>query len=127
MTTSLATIPPSLRGNTTVQGLLGSLSRTRQAKNQLAKMADQAMTPATQTGSTQAGAATAALCFSFLNPERAAMAVGGLAAVAIIGGAVKESPEAVAFGNGILAPLTFMKITEFLTRQRGIQPTTQPA
>lgn len=117
MTNAIASLPRNLRGNPTVGGLMSSLSKNRQRIRDLTKLADQAQTPAAQTAATQAGAAAAGVIFSFAPPDKAPLATLGLAAACILGGGVYESPELVSAGNGMLAPFTFLKVQEFLTRK----------
>lgn len=113
---SAIALPTKIQSSPGVQRLLGQLSSARRSNSLLRREAEQAMTPAVVTAATQAGAATQGALMAYLAPSRVPMASLSVGLISILGGSVYGSPEAVAYGNGVIAPLTSLKVAEFLTR-----------
>ena len=113
---SAIALPTKIQSSPGVQRLLGQLSSARRSNSLLRREAEQAMTPAVVTAATQAGAATQGALMAYLAPGRVPMASLSVGLISILGGSVYGSPEAVAYGNGVIAPLTSLKVAEFLTR-----------
>ena len=113
---ALAKLPPSIRGNASVQGLVSQLSTTRARSRELTKLADQVQSPVEQTIATQGGAAAHGAIMSFLGPKNGTLASAGLAVSAVLAGSVMEMPSAIAFGNGLLAPFVSLKVMELLQK-----------
>lgn len=117
MSTSLA-IPRNLQGSPAVQRLMGQLTTARRSAREARAEAQHALTPAVATAATQGGAVVAGGLMAYLPAQRVPLATAGLGLASILGGSVWQSAEAVAFGNGLLAPLVAGKTAEFLLSQR---------
>jgi uncharacterized protein (DUF2062 family) len=116
MSTGIA-LPRNVANLPSVQGVLDTLSKTRRRAAALREEAKYAVSPMVATASIQAGAAANGAIHAFAGawtPQ--AVLAAGLGAV--LAGSLMESPEAVLFGNGVLAPAVSMKSFELFTRSK---------
>lgn len=115
MSSALA-IPRNVAHLPSVQGVLDSLKRARSSNHELREQAKQAVSPMVATVAIQGGAAANGAIHAFAGAWTP-QALIAVAAAAVVGGTLMESPEAVLFGNGVLAPLTATKSFEMFSKR----------
>lgn len=110
---SLTRRPTSVRA---VERVMGQLQATRARNRALKEEAKHATTPIVATASVQAGALAhgAAVAFFPGNADKVHL-FGGVGAV--VAGTLMDSPEAVLFGNGLLAPVVAQYGLAMFSRQ----------
>lgn len=113
---SAIALPRNVANLPSVQGVLDNLSRTRKRNAALREEAKNAVSPMIATVSIQAGAAANGAIHAFAGSwtPQAVLAAG---VGAVLAGTFMESPEAVLFGNGVLAPTVAAKSFELFTRR----------
>lgn len=111
-------LPRNVASLPSVQKVLGKLDRTRRTATELRKEAEHAVNPMVATLSTQGGAAVNGLLQVYGGKHAmTGLMVAGLGGIVI--GTVYSKPEAVLFGNGVLAPLVSAQVVSMLV-SRGV-------
>jgi hypothetical protein len=120
--TSLSTLPPSLRSSPVVQRVMSQLTSARRSASEARAEAKNALSPAMATGCTIVGASGAGAIAAYLKPQHALPVSGAAGIGLVIAGAVSETPELVAIGNGMLAPIVADWVFRSLSARQPASP-----
>lgn len=113
---SVPALPRNVANLPSVQGVLDQLRRSRSNAAELRKEAKQAVSPMVTTLAIQGGATANGAIHAFAgNWAPQAVLAAGIGSVIV--GTLMESPEAVLFGNGVLAPATRDKSFELFSKR----------
>jgi hypothetical protein len=117
MSQAALALPRNVAHLPAVQRVVDTLNRTRARNADLRDQAKQSVSPMVATVAIQGGAAAHGAIHAFAGQwtPQVLLAAG---VGAVVAGTLMESPEAVLFGNGVLAPLVATKSFELFSRQR---------
>jgi len=110
-------LPRNVAHLPSVQRVVETLNRTKASNRSLREQAKDAVSPMVATCAIQAGATANGAIHAFAGtwtPQT--LLAAGIGAV--VAGTLMESPEAVLFGNGVLAPVVAQKSFELFSRPR---------
>lgn len=109
MSGALSSLPKNVRSLPSVERLVSQVSSARKRAGELREVAKDAVSPARATAGIQAGAFAHGVVQAVAGERWATTAQWSVALAAFATGLVAESPDAIMFANGMLAPISAEK------------------